>query len=306
MRLGIVDTHGRRSIAAATDAGVVDLAAAAAQESSDASRAISKAQGLEEVLRLEGGLKALERLAASAPNMKGPAQWRNPLLAPSKICGIGLNYADHCREQGLEPPKNPILFAKYANAIVGPGDDIVWNTNLSTMVDWEAELAVVIGRRARNVPREKAFEHVAGYLPANDVTARNIQKGDGQFVRAKTLDTFCPIGPNLVTRDEVPDPHKLRIQCRVNGATKQDSSTSQLIFGVDVLVSFLSEAFTLEPGDLILTGTPPGVGMHRKPPEFLKDGDRVEVEIERLGVLANRCRTVAGATTKAATPPTAR
>ena len=307
MRIGIVDNGSRRSLAVATPTGYVDVAAAAAKDPSDVANAIARAQGVEEILRLgDAGLKAVERLAEGAPVATDPARWRSPLLAPAKICGIGLNYADHCREQGLEPPKNPILFAKYANAIVGPGDEIVWNPTLTSMVDWEAELAVVIGRRARDVTREEAFDHVAGYVVANDVTARNLQKGDGQFVRAKTLDTFCPLGPQLVTRDEVPDPHKLRIRSRVNGVTKQDSSTSNLIFGVDVLVSFLSEAFTLEPGDVILTGTPPGVGMHRKPPEFLRDGDVVEIEIEGLGVLSNRCRTASPVRPRAASPPATR
>ncbi|MBI2077136.1 MAG: fumarylacetoacetate hydrolase family protein, partial [Euryarchaeota archaeon] len=232
MRIGIVEKDGRRRLAVAAPGGYVDVASTASNDKTEAGTVIARAQGVEEVLRLgDAGLRTVERLARGAPVATDAPRWRSPLVAPSKICGIGLNYADHCREQGLEPPTSPILFAKYANAIVGPGDEITWNPSLTSMVDWEAELAVVIGRRARNVARDEAFAHVAGYVAANDVTARNLQKSDGQFVRAKTLDTFCPLGPYLVTRDEVADPHRLRIRSRVNGVTKQDSSTSNLIFG---------------------------------------------------------------------------
>lgn len=268
-----------------------DLRLLAKSSNAGVAAAVAKCEGMEEFLRL--GQAALEWVAhvepARAARIAKP-RWLSPVPRPQKICAIGLNYADHCREQGLEPPKSPILFAKYPSAIVGPGDEITWDPALTSQVDWEAELGVVIGETARHVPAARAYDHLAGYLCANDVTARNLQKGDGQYTRGKSLDTFCPLGPYLVSRDAVPDPHRLSIRLRVNGVLKQDSSTSNLIFKVPELVEFLSRAFTLYPGDVILTGTPPGVGMHRKPPEFLQDGDRVEVEIEGLGRLENRCR----------------
>lgn len=222
---------------------------------------------------------------------RGHPNWRAPLTSPQKICGIGLNYLDHCRESNLEPPKNPILFAKYPSAIVGPGDEIRWSRSLSEKIDWEAELGVVIGQEASNVPKDKALDFVAGYVCANDVSARDLQRSDGQFVRSKSIDTFCPLGPWLVTADEVPDPQRLRIRCRVNGETKQDSTTANMVFGVAELISYLSHAFTFQPGDVILTGTPAGVGAWRNPPQFLRDGDRVEVEIEAIGVLSNPCKS---------------
>jgi 2-keto-4-pentenoate hydratase/2-oxohepta-3-ene-1,7-dioic acid hydratase in catechol pathway len=215
-----------------------------------------------------------------------------PLPNPPKIVAIGLNYMDHCREQNVPVPDRPLVFAKFPSSIIGPGDDIVWDPALTQQVDYEAELGVVIGRRARRVSAERALDHVFGYTIVNDVSARDIQFPDKQWVRGKSLDTFCPLGPFIVTADEIPDPQALAIKCRVNGRYLQDSSTSEMIFGVWELIARLSHSFTFEPGDLIATGTPDGVGVFRQPPVFLQDGDTVVVEIEGLGQLENRARTV--------------
>ena len=209
-----------------------------------------------------------------------------PVPRPGKVICIGLNYRDHAAESGMAVPESPVTFSKYATAVIGPERPIVLPA-VSTQVDYEAELAVVIGRRAKHVPVERARDCVLGYTNLNDVSARDMQFADKQWQRGKSCDTFAPMGPAIVTADEVGDPHRLRVQLRLNGRTMQDSSTEQLIFGVDRVVSFLSQTVTLEPGDVIATGTPPGVGFARKPPVFLKAGDVVEVEVEKLGVLRN-------------------
>jgi 2-keto-4-pentenoate hydratase/2-oxohepta-3-ene-1,7-dioic acid hydratase in catechol pathway len=210
-------------------------------------------------------------------------------LRPSKVVAIGQNYADHCREQHVEPPKVPIIFCKFSSAIIGPGAVIRWDPALTRQVDYEAELAVVIGRTARHVSAAEALDYVAGYTLCNDISARDLQFGDGQWVRGKSLDTFCPLGPWLVTRDEIPDPHALAIRTTINGRVMQDSSTSEMIFRVPSLIEFCSRAFTLLPGDVIATGTPHGVGHFRKPPAYLKDGDVVTIEVQDIGQLTNRC-----------------
>lgn len=209
-----------------------------------------------------------------------------PVPRPGKIICIGLNYRDHAAESGMALPGSPIIFSKFTTAITSPGAPIVLPPS-STQVDYEAELAVVIGRRTRKVTVGEARRAVLGYVNFNDVSARDFQFGDGQWQRGKSCDTFAPMGPWIVTADEVPDPQALGIRLRVNGQTKQDSRTSQLIFGIDALIAFISETITLEPGDVIATGTPPGVGFARKPPVFLQDGDVVEVEVDGLGVLRN-------------------
>jgi 5-carboxymethyl-2-hydroxymuconate isomerase len=212
-----------------------------------------------------------------------------PLSNPSKIVAIGLNYMDHCRESGAEPPKSPVIFTKFSTAIIGPGAAIRWDTQLTGRVDYEAELAVVIGRSARCVSADEALDYVAGYTAANDVSARDLQFGDGQWVRGKSLDTFCPLGPWLVTRDEIPEPQNLSLRTVLNGEVMQDSTTAEMIFGVRELIAFSSRAFMLLPGDMILTGTPHGVGNSRNPPRLLKDGDVVMVEIQGIGQLTNPC-----------------
>jgi len=211
-----------------------------------------------------------------------------PIPDPRKIVCLGLNYRDHAVETGSEIPSEPILFSKYATALIGHGAGIVHPAE-STQVDYEAELVIVVGRGGRHIRREQAMDHVAGYAVGHDVSARDWQTGKPgkQWMAGKTFDTFAPVGPYLVTADEVPDPHALGIRLRLNGETMQDSSTAQLIFKVDEIIAYLSKVFTLEPGDLIFTGTPPGVGMARKPPVWLKPGDVVEVEIDGLGTLRN-------------------
>jgi 2-keto-4-pentenoate hydratase/2-oxohepta-3-ene-1,7-dioic acid hydratase in catechol pathway len=209
-----------------------------------------------------------------------------PIERPGKIVCVGLNYRDHAEEQGVELPDEPLLFAKWPNTLIGPGEPIVIPP-LVTKCDYEAELGVVIGARVKRASKENALEAVRGYLCANDVSARDLQFGDGQWTRGKSVDTFCPIGPSLVPAEEVPDPHDLRIRAIVSGEVLQDSTTANLIFGVDEIISHASQTVTLEPGDLILTGTPAGVGAFREPPRLLQPGDEVTIEIERIGSLTN-------------------
>jgi len=212
-----------------------------------------------------------------------------PIERPGKIVCIGLNYRDHAVEQGVPLPERPLLFAKWPNALIGPGEPIVI-PEVATQVDYEAELGVVIGARVRNVSIENALEAVRGYVCVNDVSARDLQFSDGQWTRGKSPDTFCPVGPALVPAADVPDPQALAIRCTVNGQTLQDSSTSNMVFGVADLIAFVTQAITLEPGDLIATGTPAGVGAFRKPPVWLQAGDEVTIEIEGIGELTNPVR----------------
>ena len=218
----------------------------------------------------------------------GDVHLNPPLKNINKVICIGKNYADHAREMGGEPPEIPVVFSMFPSAIIGPGDNVVL-PRISSQVDYEAELVVVIGKPGRHIARERAMDHVFGYCCGNDISARDWQKGKpgGQWLLGKTFDTFAPLGPVLVTKDEIKNPHQLDVCCRLNGEVMQTSNTSSLIFQIDFLISHLSQFITLAPGDLIFTGTPPGVGAGRKPPLFLKPGDTVEVEIESVGVLAN-------------------
>jgi len=208
---------------------------------------------------------------------------------PGKIICIGLNYRDHAEESGMAIPTKPVIFSKFSSCIIAPNEPIVVPDE-SIQTDYEAELAVVIGRTATNVSREDAMNYIFGYANFNDVSARDFQFADAQWQRGKSCDTFAPIGPFIATADEVPDPQDLSIKFRLNGETMQNSTTGQMIFGVAELVEYLSRYFTLEPGDIIATGTPPGVGFARKPPVYLKEGDVCEVEIEGLGILSNPVR----------------
>ena len=208
-------------------------------------------------------------------------------VAARKIVAIGLNYRDHAKEAGQPIPNSPLCFAKFTSSLSGPFDPIRLPAK-HAQVDFEGELGVVIGRKAHAVSQEDAMAYVAGYVVFNDVSERRWQFADGQWTRGKSCDTFSPNGPYLVTCDEVPDPSDLRITTRVNGEVMQDSSTKQLIFSIPELISYLSKSFSFYPGDIIATGTPPGVGFSRKPPRFLQEGDLVEVEIERVGKIANR------------------
>ena len=208
-----------------------------------------------------------------------------PIERPGKIVCVGLNYRDHAEEQGVELPSEPLLFAKWPTSLIGPGEAIVIPP-IVTKADYEAELGVVIGTRAKRVSKENAFEAVLGYLCANDVSARDLQFSDGQWTRGKSPDTFCPVGP-MVPRDDISDPHDLRIRAIVSGEVLQDSTTANLIFGIDDVISYASQTTTLEPGDLILTGTPAGVGVFRDPQRLLRPGDEVTIEIEGIGSLTN-------------------
>jgi len=212
-----------------------------------------------------------------------------PIDRPGKIVCVGMNYRDHAEEQGIELPDKPILFAKWPNGLIGPGDPIVI-PRVTEQVDYEAELAVVIGAHVRSVSEENALESVRGYTCLNDVSARDLQFADGQWTRAKSLDTFCPVGPRLVPRADVPDPQALAIRCLLNGDLMQNSTTANMVFTVAEIIAYASATMTLEPGDLIATGTPAGVGIFREPPVLLSDGDEVTVEIEGIGALTNPVR----------------
>jgi 2,4-didehydro-3-deoxy-L-rhamnonate hydrolase len=243
----------------------------------------------------EDGLRIARRVATKkAAKENGVAlsdvKLMSPITNPNKVIAIGLNYLDHIRESNAQTPKIPIMFTKYTTSIIGHGDAIHWDPNETAKVDWEVELAVVIGKRAYRISEESVFDYIVGYTVCNDVSARDLQteRGD-QWIRGKSMDTFCPLGPCIATKDEIADPHNLKLRTIVNGQTMQDSNTSELLFKIPHLVSYLSRAFTLLPGDVIITGTPPGVGMGMKPPVFLKDGDVVSVEIDGIGTLTNPC-----------------
>ena len=226
--------------------------------------------------------------AADGPVVEG-ASLLAPVVPTGVLC-IGLNYRKHAEESGAQPPEQPILFMKLPSAVQDPGGDIVLPRRLrSDQVDYEAELAVVIGRRCHNVTREEALDYVLGYTCGNDVSARDwqLQWGGGQWCRGKTFATFCPLGPALVTPEDIPDPNALAIKTVINGETMQDWTTRDMIFDVPELIAFLSGSTTLEPGTVIMTGTPHGVGAARKPPRFLQPGDSVTIEIESIGALTN-------------------
>ena len=214
------------------------------------------------------------------------AYWFAPVPRPGKVICIGLNYRDHAAESNMAIPQSPVIFSKFPTCVIAPGEPVVIPPT-SQQVDYEAELAVVIGRRAKNVNASRALDYVLGYTAFNDVSARDFQFADGQWQRGKSCDTFAPMGQSIVTTDQITDPHKLSIKLVLNGQTMQDSNTDQLIFGVPELIEFLTQSITLEPGDVIATGTPPGVGFARKPPVFLKPGDQMEVLIEGIGGLGN-------------------
>ena len=242
-------------------------------------------------------------IAAGAPALEGarklPVAGGRPLaevrlLAPiprpaRNIVCVGLNYAEHASESRITSglPEAPVYFTKPPSTVIGPEAAIPWHGHVSRRIDWEVELVAVIGRRGIDIPEERALEHVFGYTVGNDVTARDLQARHQQWYKGKGLDGFCPLGPWIVTADEIPDPQALRLQLRVNGALKQDARTDDMIFGVAKLISVWSQGMTLEPGDLLMTGTPAGVGFARQPPEYLQPGDVVEAEIDAIGLLRN-------------------
>ena len=209
-----------------------------------------------------------------------------PAVDAGKVVAIGRNYHDHAVEGGNEPPKSPLLFTKFTNALAGHNARVTLHA-ISEQIDFEAEMAVVIGKRASKVDEADALDYVFGYAPLNDVSARDLQFSDGQWVRGKSLDGFCPVGPFITTRDEIADPQALKIEGLLNGQVMQSSNTKMMIFGVAYLIHYITQGVTLEPGDVIATGTPEGVGVFRKPPVLLKDGDVFEVAIEGLGALRN-------------------
>lgn len=232
----------------------------------------------------------LESNAASAPQVPAGTRIGAPLARPSKIICIGLNYSDHAKESGMAVPVEPIIFFKSTTALTGPNDGLVIPAG-SEKTDWEVELAVVIGKTARSVSEDCAMDHVAGYVLHNDYSERawQLERG-GQWVKGKSADTFAPLGPWLATKDEIPDPHALRLWLKVNGEMKQDGTTANLIFKIPFLVSYLSGFMTLLPGDVISTGTPAGVGLGFNPPQYLKSGDTVELGIDGLGTQKQTAR----------------
>lgn len=215
-------------------------------------------------------------------------RWLSPVALPEKIICIGLNYRDHAAESGMQIPKEPVICSKYNNALVGASGPVILPSN-SSQVDYEAELAVILGKQAKRVSEEEAMACVGGYTIMHDVSARDWQFRTGQWLSGKSFDTFAPCGPFLVTPEEVPDPHALGIRLTLNGRIMQDSNTSNLVFGVPALISYISHIFTLQPGDIISTGTPPGVGSARRPPLFLQPGDVVEIQVENLGTMRHTC-----------------
>ena len=289
MRLAsFAGTNGVVRLGAVTDNGLIDLRTAARN------LGVAADAFADMICFLNAGESAsseADRLVNEAPHgsvvaMSG-IRLLPPVPRPGKIIAIGLNYRDHQIESGAkEAPKAPMVFAKFATSIAAAEDPIVIPVG-DPQVDYEAELAVVIGKRGKRIPEDDAMSHVGGYMPLNDVSARAWQFADKQWVRGKSCDTFCPTGPYLTTRDEIADPHALAIRARVNGVTLQDSNTSKMIFKVPQLIAHISASITLEPGDIIATGTPEGVGVFRTPPIFLKAGDVVEIEIEKLGTLRN-------------------
>lgn len=277
------DEENYRIGALVSDSEIVELTSLASTQSLTANELLS-------CFDLDSGFLAKAESAVVDGNLpkinRTDVEICPPVPRPPKIICIGLNYRDHAEESGMAIPTSPIIFSKFVTCIIGANQSILLPEG-SEKVDYEAEFAFIVGRRAKNVKLEDAMDYVLGYTNFNDVSARDFQFADGQWVRGKSCDTFAPIGEFIATTDEITDPHNLRIQFRLNGETLQDSTTDQLIFKIPELIEFLSKFITLEPGDIVATGTPPGVGFARKPPIFLKDGDVAEVEIEGLGVLSN-------------------
>ena len=284
MRFATIQTpHGPRAAVQVGDQ-FVDLHAADASLPTTVRQLLAIDAG-QRGAAVEVAIKKKDAIRYDAANVKFHA----PVIDPQKVVCVGLNYKDHAEESGMPIPKEPVLFSKFPSALIGHGENIVL-PKVSGKVDYEAELVIVIGKRGRHLTPENAGQHIAGYTVGHDVSARDwqLEKDGKQWMAGKTFDTFAPCGPVIVTSDEVPDPHALAISLRLNGKVMQNSNTNQLIFRVNQIVAYISQVFTIEPGDLIFTGTPPGVGMAHKPnPVWLKAGDVVEVEIQGLGVLRN-------------------
>lgn len=287
MKLLTFTVEGRTRPGALKGDRVVDLAAAGLPAGPNG--------GLLEIAR--GGDAMLER-ARKAMNDPGAKTYaladvkvEAPIRRPGKVLAVGLNYIDHCKEANLPVPPEPVLFTKWSTSVCGPYDDVVLPAVAANEVDYEVELGVVIGRRAVNVSEKDALDYVMGYTVVNDVSARDQQFANAkQWDRGKSFDTFCPWGPYIVTRDEIPDPHVLQVRTILNGREMQNSNTKNLIFNVNKIIAYASQGTTLEPGDLIPTGTPFGVGFSRKPPVYLRDGDECVCEVEKVGAIRNRIR----------------
>ena len=288
--LSVVTPKGAR-LAAKVSSGILVFSQA---DDLFAGKASSVPLTLRAAITARGGLERLLPLLQSAADhpdasrfiaAEDSVQIAMP-FSPGNVLCVGLNYRDHAQESNAPVPQQPVLFAKWTSAMIGPRESIVLPPDTEE-VDYEAELGVVIGKKCRGVSAENALDYVAGYVCVNDISARDFQRMDGQWVRAKSQDTFGPVGPCLVTRDELADPQALGIRCSVNGRILQNSNTREMIFGVRELIAFISRGITLHPGDLISTGTPPGVGFAQKPPVFLHAGDEVTVEIDGIGRLSN-------------------
>ncbi|MGD8240679.1 MAG: fumarylacetoacetate hydrolase family protein [Armatimonadota bacterium] len=279
MRLLTFELDGERRVGARAGEAIVDLNRADSSIPADMRGLL---EGGEAVLEAARGAVERGESAIAAGDVKVMA----PIDDPEKVICIGLNYADHAAETNAEIPPEPVVFSKFASAIIGPGEAVEIPPT-SSKVDHEVELVAVIGRGGRNIAEAEGLGHVAGYTVGHDVSARDYQleKAGGQWLSGKTFDTFAPIGPEIVTPDELSNPHNLGIRCIVNGETRQESNTDQLVFGVGQLVAYLSHMFTLRPGDLIFTGTPGGVGLGREPQVWLRAGDRVVCEIDEIGRL---------------------
>ena len=284
MRLVQYSVQGKNRLGVVIEDRIIDVqraAASAGQDTTAFSSTLALLEAGEHALAFVRGLKGdRDAVLLSGAHLDCPVACR-------KIVAVGLNYKDHAIEASLKIPDAPLCFAKFTSSLAGPFDPIKLPSE-EAQVDYEGELGVIIGRKASHIAEGDAMHHVAGYVVFNDVSERKWQFGDGQWTRGKSCDTFAPNGPFLVTADEVPNPGALRITTRLNGEIVQDSSTNQLIFDIPKLVSYFSHSFTLYPGDLIATGTPAGVGFTRKPPLYLKEGDLIEVEIERVGRISNR------------------
>ncbi len=307
MRLVTFEDENRRRLGAAADSLIVDLNAAYRTMLEDrggrrAGELAAEALPPEMLAFLAAGEQALAcakealgfvaGLGDTAARERGLARRADavrlaaPVTRPTKLILVGLNYRDHAEEAGMKIPEVPTFFSKYPNCVIAPGDAIKI-PKVSAMIDYEGEYAFVIGRTGRDIPKARAMDYVAGYTIVNDVSCRDYQMRTGQWMIGKTFDTFAPMGPYLVTRDEIADPHNLELSLFLNGQRMQHSNTRNLIFKTEELIAFLSEVFTLEPGDVVSTGTPSGVGFARKPPVYMKPGDRVRIEIAGLGALEN-------------------
>ena len=276
-RLGVLVEDAVMDLADASDGELPDTMLALIAEGSEA---------LERVRSLSGDGRARERHSAPLDSVRLLAPIPRP--ARNLVC-VGLNYADHAAESAVTDglPEDPVYFTKPPTTVIGPEAPIPWHPHVSRRIDWEVELVVVIGRKGIDIPEDQALGHVFGYTVGNDVTARDLQRRHQQWYKGKGLDGFCPLGPWIVTSDELAEPQDVRLSLSVNGETKQDAWTGDMLFGVARLISTLSQGMTLEPGDLLMTGTPSGVGFARKPPEYLQPGDVVEARIDAIGLLRN-------------------